>query len=284
VGRRQFFHALQRLDPALGLTGLGGLGLEPCDVAFHVRTLRLLLLERLLLLGQALGTRTFERGVAATVEGDLLLFDVGDVVDHSIEEIPVVGNQQQSALVALEEVFQPQDRIEVQVVGWFVEQQQVRGAHQRLGQVKAHAPATGKVGDRPVHLLVGEAKAGKHLAGAGVGGVAVGAVEFRVQAGLCGAILGFLGLGQVVLHLAQTQVAIEHVVDRDAVQGVDLLAHMGDAPVGGQQAVPGIRGQLTQQQGKQRGFAGAVGTDQAGFVTGVQGQLGVFEKTLRATL
>ncbi len=86
------------------------------------------------------------------------------------------------------------------------------------------------------------------------------------------------------MHLAQTQVAIEHVVDRDAVQGVDLLAHMGDAPVGRQQAVAGVRGQFTQQQGKQRGFTGAIGTDQAGFVTGVQGQLGVFEKTLRATL
>ena len=84
--------------------------------------------------------------------------------------------------------------------------------------------------------------------------------------------------------LTQAQVAIEHVVDGDAVQGVDLLAHMGDAPVGRQQAVPGIRGQLTQQQGEQRGFSGAVGTDQAGFVTGVQGQLGVFKKTLRATL
>ncbi len=122
VGRRQLFHALQRLDPALGLTGLGGLGLEPGDVAFHVRALRLLLLESLLLLRQTLGTRAFERGVAATVEGDFLLFDVGDVVDHGIEEIPVVGNQQQSTWVALEEVFQPQDRIEVQVVGRFVEQ------------------------------------------------------------------------------------------------------------------------------------------------------------------
>jgi len=87
-----------------------------------------------------------------------------------------------------------------------------------------------------------------------------------------------------VLHLAQAQVAIEHVVDRNAVEGVDLLAHMGDAPVGRQQTIPGVGSQLTQQQGEQRGFAGAVGTDQAGFVTGVQGQLGVFEKTLRATL
>src|SRR6202012_5305029 len=108
------------------------------------------------------------------------------------EEILVVGNQQKGAGVALEEVFQPQDRIEVQVVGRFIEQQQVRGAHQRLGQVQAHAPAAGGVGDRAVHLVVGKAKAGKHLAGAGVGGVAVGAVQFRVQAGLCGAVLGFL--------------------------------------------------------------------------------------------
>jgi len=138
--------------------------------------------------------------------------------------------------------------------------------------------------DGAVHLFVGKAKAGEHFARTGVSRIAVGAVEFRVQARLCGAVLGFLGLGQVVLHLTQAQIAIEHVVDCNTVEGVDLLAHMGDAPVGWQQAVPGIRGQLTQQQSEQRGFAGAVGTDQAGFVTGVQGQLGVFEKTLRTTL
>ena len=122
MGRRQLFHAFQGLDPALGLAGLGSLGLEPCDVAFHVRTLRLLLFKGLLLLGQAFGTRAFERGIAATVKGDFLLFDMGDVIDHGVEEIPVVGNQQQGALVTLEEVFQPQDRIEIQVVGRFVEQ------------------------------------------------------------------------------------------------------------------------------------------------------------------
>ena len=77
----------------MGLAGLGGLGLEPGDVAFHMRTLRLLLLEGLLLLRQAFGTGALERGVAATVERDFLLFDVGDVVDHGVEEIPVMGNQ-----------------------------------------------------------------------------------------------------------------------------------------------------------------------------------------------
>jgi len=49
-----------------------------------------------------------------------------------------------------------------------------------------------------------------------------------------------------------------------------------DSPVGRQQAIARVRVQLAAQQGKQAGFAGAVGTDEAGFVAGVQGQLFVF--------
>lgn len=60
MGRAQFFHALKCLDPALCLTCLGGLSLETGDVAFHVRTLRLLLLVSLLLLGQTFGTGALE--------------------------------------------------------------------------------------------------------------------------------------------------------------------------------------------------------------------------------
>jgi len=89
-------------------------------------------------------------------------------------------------------------------------------------------------------------------------------------------VLVSLGLGQIGLHLAQAQVAIEHVIDRDAVEGVDFLSHVGNPPVGREQTIPGIRRQLTQQQGEQSGFTGAIGTDQTGFVAGVQDQLGVF--------
>ncbi len=88
--------------------------------------------------------------------------------------------------------------------------------------------------------------------------------------------MGRFGCRQVTLHLAQAQVAIEHVVDRQAFEGVDLLAHVGDAPVRRQEAIARVRVQLTQKQGEQARFAGAVGTDEAGFVAGVQGQLGVF--------
>lgn len=162
------------------------------------------------------------------------------------------------------------------MVGGLVEQQQVGRAHQRLGQVQAHPPATGEVADAAVHLLVGEPKAGQQLARARVGGIAVGTVQLTVQARQGGAVVGLLGGGQVGLDLAQAGIAIEHIVHGDAVEGVDLLAHVGDAPVAWQQAVAGIGRQLTTQQREQAGFTGAVGTDQAGLVTGVQGHLGAF--------
>ena len=72
-------------------------------------------------------------------------------------------------------------------------------------------------------------------------------------------IMRLLGGSQFGLHAAQVVIAVE-------------------------QAIAGIRRQLATQQGEQAGFTGAIGTDQAGLVTGVQGQLGAFEKTLRATL
>ncbi|RMS04165.1 hypothetical protein ALP75_203425 [Pseudomonas syringae pv. actinidiae] len=97
-----------------------------------------------------------------------------------------------------------------------------------------------------------------------------------MQTRLSSAVLRGFCLGQRALHFAQALIAVEHVVHRQAFEGIDLLTHVRDAPVGGQQAVAGIRRQLSAQQGKQAGFTGAIGTDQAGFMAGVQGQLGVF--------
>ena len=55
------------------------------------------------------------------------------------------------------------------------------------------------------------------------------------------------GGGQRRLDLAQATVAVEHVIHRQAIQGIDLLAHVRDAPVGGQQAVAGILAELAAQ-------------------------------------
>lgn len=106
-----------------------------------------------------------------------------------------------------------------------------------MRQVQAHPPATGKVSDRAIHLFVGEPQTGEHFARSGVGGITVGAVQLGMQTCLSRAVFCQLGLGQISLHLAQTLVAIEHVIDRNAVEGVDFLPHVGNPPVGGEQTI-----------------------------------------------
>ena len=64
--------------------------------------------------------------------------DTGDCV----QKLAVVADHDHGALVALEPGLQPDQGVQVQVVGGLVEQQQVRGAHQRAGQLQPHAPAT----------------------------------------------------------------------------------------------------------------------------------------------
>ena len=58
-----------------------------------------------------------------------------------------MGNKQNRALEVLEGLFQPRDCADVQVVGRFVKQQQVRFGNQCLGQQDASTPAAGQFGE-----------------------------------------------------------------------------------------------------------------------------------------
>ncbi len=78
--RRHLFHALQRLDAALRLLGLGGLGLEAVDELLQVGDLVLLLVEAPPVAAPALGTLLLEAGVVAAVARELGAVQVqGDV-------------------------------------------------------------------------------------------------------------------------------------------------------------------------------------------------------------
>ena len=75
--------------------------------------------------------------VAAGVGDDRLVVDVGDVRADRVEEVAVVRDDDQRAVVADQEVAQPVDRVEVEVVGRLVEQQRLRLAEQRLREQHA---------------------------------------------------------------------------------------------------------------------------------------------------
>ena len=91
----------------------------------------------------------FERGVVTAVRVRRAVLEVDDAIHHAIEELAIVRDQQQRARIFAQPGFQPQDGVEVEVIGRLVEQQQIRAAHERLRDVQTYAPAAGEFPHRP---------------------------------------------------------------------------------------------------------------------------------------
>ncbi len=72
------------------------------------------------------------RGVVALVGVEVPAVDLADPLGHVVQEVAVVRDGEHGALVVVQEVLEPQDRLGVQVVRGLVEQQQV-------GQLRAAA-------------------------------------------------------------------------------------------------------------------------------------------------
>ena len=205
---------VERLEAALRLARLARLGAEALDEARHVRDLALLLLEHRLLHGEPRGALRLERGVVAGVEREHAALEVGDVRDAAVEEVAVVRDQQQRAAVAREPALEPDHGVEVEVVGGFVEQQQVGPAHQRLRQVQAHAPAAREIGDGSFEVRRLEAEPREQRGCARPGAVAVDRFEPDVQFRKRAAIVRCVGGGDRPLDAPQFLVAVEHELDR----------------------------------------------------------------------
>ena len=265
MGGADQLHAFERLDAALRLARLGRLGAETIDEGVQVGALALLLFEHRLLLREALAALALEGGVAAGIQGEALLLDMGDMIDHGVDEHAIVRDQQQGAAVVAQPLFEPDHRVQVEVVGGLVEQQQVGAAHQRLREVEPHAPAAGKVGHRARDVGRRKAEAIEQGGGSRRRAVAVDLLQAAMQfadalAGVCG-----FGDGQIGFDAAQFAIAIEHEVERRARQRGRLLRDMGDHPARGQFAIAAIGRKLAAQQREQAGLAGAVGAGERDF-------------------
>jgi hypothetical protein len=115
-------------------------------------------------------------------------------VHTGVQEVTIVGNDDHGGVVLVEHVFQPADRVDVQVVGRFVEQQHVRIREQRLRQQHAQLPARRDVAHRALCCSV-DAHAQQQLAGARFGRVAVVLGELGLElGGLHVVVVGRFGL------------------------------------------------------------------------------------------
>jgi hypothetical protein len=148
VRGRDPFHPLERFDPALRLLRLRCLCAEAVDERLQVRDLPLLFDVGRLLQRELHRPLALELRVVARVRLDLQLIDVRDHRHDTVQEIPVVRDEQKRSGIAREPVLEPQHGVQVEVIGRFVEEKEIRPAHQRLRQVEPHPPAAGECRDR----------------------------------------------------------------------------------------------------------------------------------------
>ena len=119
-------HARERLDPALRLFRTVRLGTPAGHEGFQLFALCDLLFARRSELCLPFGPLFFERVIAARIEGGCAVLQMEDMIDHIVEQIPLVADHQDRRLIAGQEILQPQGRFEVEVIGRLVKQQNFR--------------------------------------------------------------------------------------------------------------------------------------------------------------
>ena len=127
----------------LGLTRLRT-GAHPLELfrerALTCRALLLLECETCLLLFEPAGVVALKREAAAAV-------NLEDPARDVVEEVAIMGDRDDAALVVVQKAFEPGDRLGVEMVGRLVEQEQVGRREQQATECDATLLATGEVRD-----------------------------------------------------------------------------------------------------------------------------------------
>ncbi len=89
------------------------------------------------------GLAGFVGGEVAGVRAQQAAIELDDAGGHAIEEGPVVGDHDRRRLLR-DQLLDQRDAVEVEVIGRFVEEQEVRREGQRQGQRRALLLATGR--------------------------------------------------------------------------------------------------------------------------------------------
>ena len=224
--------------------------------------------------------------VAAGVGDDRLVVDVGDVGADVVEEVAVVRDGDDRAVVAGEEVFEPVDGVEIEVVGGLVEEQGLGVAEERLREEDADLLAALELGHLALVELVGDVEALEKDGGVGFGLVAVFVADDAFELAEADAVfVGHLGLGVDDLALFERGpeglVAHDDGVD-DAVGVEVVLVLPEDAELFGADDGALLGVELAGEDLHEGGFAGAVGAGEAVAAAGGEGDGDIFEEELRA--
>ena len=163
LGRRLDRHDfLEHLDAALHLRRLRRLIAEAIDEHLHARDLLVLLALRLAQLVHARVALDDVMRVVAGVIGQLAQVEIGDARDDGVEKEAIVRHEDDCVRVRREIFLEPVARLEVEMVGRLVEQQQRRPAEQQLREREPHLPSARQRIGRLLERLVGEPETAQH--------------------------------------------------------------------------------------------------------------------------
>ena len=224
---------------------------------------------------QALAAGALEAVVVAAIGDQLEVFQVHDPFGDPVQQVAVVGDQQQGAGIGSEVAFEPERRLQVEMIGRLVQQQEIGLGKQQRRQGDAHAPAARELA--AVALLRGlvEPETGQDTRRSGrrAGGADVGQalVDFGDPCGLARRF-GLFEQGRAL------RIGGENRVEQALRPGRRVLCDQAEPHVAlqGEAAFVGL--QAAGDQLEQSRLAAAVGADQPGTLALVDGDRGPLEQ------
>ena len=184
---------VELLDPALHLRRMRGARLEAFDELDFLGQHRLLALELGLLLLFVQRALLFVELVIAGIGRKRTAVDLDDLVDDAVDELAVMRGHQQRALVSLQELLQPDQAFQIEMVARLVQQHHVGPHQENARQRHPHLPAARQRADVAFHHFLAETETRQRLTRAAIEGIAV---EFL----------------EAVLHLAIARDDLVHVI------------------------------------------------------------------------
>jgi hypothetical protein len=287
---------LELLHARLHLGGVRGAGLEALDEGELLLEHGLLPLEGGLLLRFGERLLLHVELVVAGVRGELAAVDLENARAHPVEELAVVRRHEQRAVVLFQELLEPDERLEIEVVRRLVEQHRV-GLHQQNARERdAHLPAARERAHVAVDHRWAEAQAREDLTGAALERVAAQLVEAGLHLAEAGdervELVGFVRVGHVVLELLELTRDLRDVAravhrlfdDRPAAHLADVLPEVADrdAAIDAHRAL--VRRLFLHDVAEEGGLAGAVRAHEADLLALVERRRGTDEENLTAVL
>ena len=216
--------------------------------------------------------------------------DLDDDVRQRPQEVAVVRDEHERAVVGLQELLQPLDGRQVEVVRRLVQQQEVGLRREDARELRAHTPATGERLERLGEVLGREAEAAERDLHARLDVVAAQMLELRLKLAVAPHLHGIREVGlqrlHLCLHLREAGDAAQGIVEQRLLGRVGrrVLPREADARARLDDEFARVRRHLAEDDLEERRLARTVRADDADAIALVDAERDVRQDVLMSVM